>query len=83
MNFGVFYRCKFVENRIGNAPEKRIHFLAEVGQFNTICAGLLTPVKTLPLLKPYPDREMEVYPVGLAVNKPENNGPGLIERVAS
>jgi putative SOS response-associated peptidase YedK len=35
----------------------------------------------LSLLKPCADREMEAYPVGLAVNKPENNGPGLIERV--
>jgi len=35
----------------------------------------------LPLLKPCPEEEMEVYPVGLAVNKPANNGPNLIERI--
>jgi putative SOS response-associated peptidase YedK len=35
----------------------------------------------LSLLKPYPEKEMEAYPVGLAVNKPANNGAGLIERV--
>jgi len=35
----------------------------------------------LSLLKPCPEEEMEVYPVGLAVNKPANNGPNLIERI--
>ena len=35
----------------------------------------------LPLLKPYPEKELEAYPVGLAVNKPANNGPTLVERV--
>jgi len=35
----------------------------------------------LSLLKPYPENELEAYPVGLAVNKPTNNGPELIERV--
>ena len=34
-----------------------------------------------PLLKPYPEKEMEAYPVGLAVNKPGNNGAGVIERI--
>jgi putative SOS response-associated peptidase YedK len=35
----------------------------------------------LSLLKPYPEEEMEAYPVGLAVNKPANNGPNLIEKI--
>lgn len=35
----------------------------------------------LSMLKPYPEKEMEAYPVGLAVNKPANNGPELLERV--
>lgn len=35
----------------------------------------------LSLLKPYPKKEMEAYPVGLAVNQPANNGPELIERM--
>lgn len=34
----------------------------------------------LSLLKPYPEKEMEAYPVGLAVNKPVNNGSELIKR---
>lgn len=34
----------------------------------------------LSLLKPYPEKEMEAYPVGLAVNKLGNNGPELVER---
>ena len=35
------------------------------------------------LLKPYRETEMEAYPVGLAVNKPANNRPELIERLFS
>lgn len=35
----------------------------------------------LSLFKPYPDQEMEAYPVGLGVNKPGNDDAGLIERV--
>jgi putative SOS response-associated peptidase YedK len=35
----------------------------------------------LSLLKAYPEKEMEAYPIGFAVNKPGNNGAGLIERV--
>lgn len=35
----------------------------------------------LSLLKPYAGKEMEAYPVGLAVNTPTNNGPELVERV--
>jgi putative SOS response-associated peptidase YedK len=34
----------------------------------------------LALLTPYPEAEIEAYPVGHAVNKPGNNGPELIER---
>jgi putative SOS response-associated peptidase YedK len=34
----------------------------------------------LTMLNPYPETEMEAYPVGLAVNKPGNNGPELIAR---
>lgn len=35
----------------------------------------------LSLLKPCPEKDIEAYPVGLKVNKPDNNGPSLIERV--
>ena len=33
------------------------------------------------LIKPYPDDEMEAYPVSKTVNSPRNDGPELIERV--
>jgi putative SOS response-associated peptidase YedK len=32
-----------------------------------------------PLLKPYPENEMEAYPIGLGVNNPKNEGEGLIQ----
>jgi putative SOS response-associated peptidase YedK len=37
------------------------------------------PAKLLPLLKPYPAEEMEVYPVSTKVNSPANDGPGCIQ----
>jgi putative SOS response-associated peptidase YedK len=37
--------------------------------------------KLLPLLKPYPVKELEAYPVSTKVNAPVNNGAELIERV--
>ncbi|MGH7409756.1 MAG: SOS response-associated peptidase [Candidatus Methylomirabilis sp.] len=36
------------------------------------------PVKALPLLKPYPSEEMEVYPVRRLVNSPNNDTPECI-----
>lgn len=35
----------------------------------------------LPLLKPAPAGDIEAYTVGLSVNSPQNDGPGLIEKV--
>ena len=32
-----------------------------------------------PLLKPYPDEEMQAYPVSTLVNKPSNDDPKCIE----
>ena len=37
------------------------------------------PDKATPLLKPYPEKEMEVYPVGFGVNSPKHEGEGLIQ----
>jgi len=37
--------------------------------------------KVLPLLKPYPVKELEAYPVSTKVNVPVNEGVELIERV--
>ncbi len=37
------------------------------------------PDKVSPLLKPYPEKEMEVYPVGFDVNSPKQDGEGLIQ----
>jgi putative SOS response-associated peptidase YedK len=37
------------------------------------------PDKLTPLLKPYPEKEMEVYPVGFGVNSPKHEGEGLIQ----
>jgi putative SOS response-associated peptidase YedK len=36
------------------------------------------PQKLLPLLAPYPDKEMEAYAVSLAVNSPRNDMPACI-----
>jgi putative SOS response-associated peptidase YedK len=35
----------------------------------------------LPLLRPYPAREMEAYPVSKMVNSPTNDVPAILERV--
>jgi putative SOS response-associated peptidase YedK len=35
----------------------------------------------LPVLKPFPDREMELYEVSTKVNSPKNNSKELIERI--
>jgi putative SOS response-associated peptidase YedK len=37
----------------------------------------------LPLLKPYPDETMEMYPVSPAVNNPKTDSPELIQPLAS
>ena len=37
------------------------------------------PLLLQQLLQPLPAELLEAYPVGLAVNKPANGGPGLIE----
>ena len=39
----------------------------------------LDPEEIEHLLRPYPEDEMRLYPVGLGVNSPRNNGPELIE----
>lgn len=39
------------------------------------------PQKLLPLLVPYPDKEMSVYEVSLFVNSPRNDAPTCIEPV--
>jgi putative SOS response-associated peptidase YedK len=40
-----------------------------------------TPDSLLPLLKPYPDEQMNAYPVSTLVNKPENDIPELVVQV--
>jgi putative SOS response-associated peptidase YedK len=41
-----------------------------------------TPAQKLnDLLVPYPDGEMETYPVSKNVNSPRNDGPDLVKRV--
>jgi len=37
--------------------------------------------KLIPLLKPYPDQEMEMWPVSLAVNSPKHEGVDLTRRL--
>jgi putative SOS response-associated peptidase YedK len=44
--------------------------------------ALQDPVASMPLLQPYPAREMVAYPVGLVVNSPKNNGPDCISPLA-
>jgi putative SOS response-associated peptidase YedK len=39
------------------------------------------PERLLPLLRPYPAREMEAYPVSQVVNSPMNDLPAILERV--
>jgi putative SOS response-associated peptidase YedK len=39
------------------------------------------PEQVAPLLKPYPENEMEMWPVGLQVNSPKHDGEGLIQRL--
>jgi putative SOS response-associated peptidase YedK len=40
------------------------------------------PAQVLPLLRPYPDGELEAYPVSTAVNSPIRDEPSMIERLA-
>ncbi len=40
------------------------------------------PDQLLPLLAPYPDEDMEAYPVSRGGNSPSNDEPGCIERAA-
>ena len=40
------------------------------------------PGELLPLLAPYPANDMEVYQVSRRVNRPSNNDPDCVERVA-
>ena len=35
------------------------------------------PEKVMPLLKSYPEKEMEIYPVGFSVNSPKHDEEGL------
>jgi putative SOS response-associated peptidase YedK len=42
--------------------------------------GMSAPEQLLPLLRPYPPEEMELYPVNPIVNKPDNDGPECIQR---
>jgi putative SOS response-associated peptidase YedK len=37
--------------------------------------------RLLPILKPYPDKELELYEVTTAVNSPKNDSPENIERI--
>ena len=37
------------------------------------------PERLMPLLRPFPDAEMEAYPVSTLVNSPRNNLPACIE----
>jgi putative SOS response-associated peptidase YedK len=39
------------------------------------------PLQIERLLRPYPEEEMQLYPVSTAVNNTRNNGPELVERV--
>jgi putative SOS response-associated peptidase YedK len=39
------------------------------------------PERLLPLLRPYPARAMDAYPVSRMVNSPSNDAPTLLERV--
>lgn len=40
-----------------------------------------TPLEdALLLLRPYPAQEMEAFPIGLSVNRPENDGPRVLDR---
>jgi putative SOS response-associated peptidase YedK len=39
------------------------------------------PERLLPLLRPYPARAMEAYPVSRMVNSPSNDSPMILERV--
>jgi putative SOS response-associated peptidase YedK len=41
-----------------------------------------SPDELMPLLKPYPDEQMEAYPVGKLVNSPANESAECIERQA-
>ncbi len=43
---------------------------------------LKDPVKIIPLLKPYPSEEMELYAVSTVVNSPKNDVPDCIEPVS-
>lgn len=37
------------------------------------------PEKVMPLLKSYPEKEMEIYPVGFGVNNPRHDGEEMIK----
>jgi putative SOS response-associated peptidase YedK len=42
-----------------------------------------TPLEAGAALKPYPDEQLEAWPVGWRVNSPDNNDAALIERAVS
>lgn len=39
------------------------------------------PERLTPLLRPYPEAEMEAYPVSTLVNSPRNNSPECLEPI--
>jgi hypothetical protein len=39
---------------------------------------IVEPERLLPLLKQYPDTEMEAYPVSTVLNRPNNDAPELL-----
>ncbi|MDH3514790.1 MAG: SOS response-associated peptidase, partial [Gammaproteobacteria bacterium] len=43
--------------------------------------GVHEPAQVTPLLKPYPEEEMEMWPVSLQVNSPKHDGEALIQRL--
>ena len=47
-----------------------------------LASGEQSTEKLQPLLKPYPDNEMEAYPVSRFVNRPGNDSPECIQRVS-
>lgn len=46
-------------------------------------SGISEQDRLLPLLHPYPDREMEAFPVGTIVNNPKVDDPGCIVPISS
>lgn len=77
--------CTIITTTTANTTLQPIHHRMPViisKDFHPLWLDTTVPAaRLLPLLKPFPDNDLETYPVSTRVNSPKNDSPECIERV--